>query len=56
VLIFPNTAPESGSALLLKSLRSELRGQVYDVDVIGLPMLSSVRDGCRAAAHQLLGA
>jgi 5-methylcytosine-specific restriction enzyme subunit McrC len=55
VLIFPNSSLATGSAMLFKSLRSQLRGQAYDVEVIGLPMLSSVRDGCRAAAHRLLG-
>lgn len=54
VLIFPNTAPETGSAMLFRSLRAELRGQAYDVEVIGLPMLSSICDGCRAAAFRLL--
>jgi 5-methylcytosine-specific restriction enzyme subunit McrC len=55
VLIFPNTSPETGREMLFKSLKSQLRGQAYDVEVIGLPMLSSVRDGCRAAAQRLLG-
>lgn len=55
VLIFPNTSPDTGSAMLYGSLRSQLQGNTYDIDIIGLPMLSSVRDGCRVAAHRLLG-
>lgn len=55
VLIFPNTESDTGTAMLYGSLQSQLRGHAYDVEVIGLPMLSSVRDGCRAVAHRLLG-
>lgn len=54
-LIFPNTSADSGSTVLFGSLKSQLRGHTYDVDVIGLPMISSVRDGCRVAAQRLLG-
>lgn len=54
-LVFPNMSPVTGSSMLYGSLQSHLRGQAYDVDVIGLPMLSSVRDGCLAAARWLVG-
>lgn len=55
VLIFPNTSADSGSEVLFGSLKSQLHGYAYDVEVIGLPMISNVREGCRAAAQRLLG-
>ena len=53
-LIFPNISSKSGKSLFAKTLSTNLHGKDYTIDIIGIPMLASVSDGCRAAIKILI--
>lgn len=53
-LLFPNITEHARGKLVLGTLSTTLQGKDYSIDVIGLPMLSDIRQGCREAIERLL--
>jgi len=53
-LVFPNTSSTTGRKVFTHTLSANLHGVNYKIEVIGLPMISSIREGCREAAKILI--
>lgn len=53
-LVFPNMSSVSGHKLIHRELTTTLRGSDYSIQIIGLPMLSDLQQGCRRAFEKLL--